>query len=163
MGCIPNTRSALPHCTPNQYWHGAPGIMVQPRWHIGPITLPPLTESTHNTCSGSTDTTANGAPSIPRLVTAVDPRLSETCATTVRLKSPAALPGGKWVSRALDDEPAEESIVTQCSLCFGVRRCAMGNVFVRKGGKPRFKGPLHLVLRHSMACSRAAILVWSFT
>lgn len=84
----PHFRSA---CTPMHM--AVPTIAGKPidmTWHVFSAY-----GRLHNTCSGGVEAIASGSPSTPRLVIAVDPRLSETCATTVRLKLPVTFPGGR--------------------------------------------------------------------
>lgn len=50
------------------------------------------------------------------LVTAVEPRMSDTKATTVMLNPFVAVPGGIWVSRKLDEDTPVESFVIESSL-----------------------------------------------
>lgn len=51
-------------------------------------------QSVSITSPGEVDTIVTGMPSSPRLVTAVDPRLSDTRTTAVTLNMCSAVPGG---------------------------------------------------------------------
>lgn len=68
------------------------------------------------TSSGGEDTMVNGEPSAPRLVTAVDPRTSDTYTTMVTLKPFSVSPGESRVFRTLDADAEADSMLTVTAL-----------------------------------------------
>lgn len=59
-----------------------------------------------------------GKPSPPKLVTAVDPSVSDTKTTTVMLNPFSTLPGGMCVLRPFDADAEDDNMVTITELEF---------------------------------------------
>lgn len=68
------------------------------------------------TSGGGLDTIVTGESCSPRLVTAVDPNMSDTKTTAVMLNTFAAVPGGMWVVRSSDADAEDDSMVTATEL-----------------------------------------------